>query len=161
MSAGDFVLVMTPSRPIRTSCENVGTVFPLCCGRKFSPRMRAIFDSSLCAQTTSARAHQAERCTAIPETSKKLRTHSKGQNYALGFDSERLTRLCGTGVPFRPLFAPIPSCNVPGVKILPTARAQKSPDALLHGQTTPDKTQSIEKFYQRVKSDSQLAEEKL
>src|SRR5204863_6884221 len=34
----------------------------------------------------SARAHQAERCTAIPETSKKLRTHSKRQNDALGFD---------------------------------------------------------------------------
>src|SRR5713101_5210177 len=29
ISAGDFVLAMTSSRPIRTSCENVGTVFPL------------------------------------------------------------------------------------------------------------------------------------
>src|SRR5205823_8622792 len=28
-SAGDFVLLMTASRPMRTSCENVGTVFPL------------------------------------------------------------------------------------------------------------------------------------
>src|SRR4029077_7980773 len=28
-NAGDFVLVRIPSRPIRTSCENVGTVFPL------------------------------------------------------------------------------------------------------------------------------------
>src|SRR5260370_5730490 len=27
--AGDFVLMRIPSRPIRTSCENVGTVFPL------------------------------------------------------------------------------------------------------------------------------------
>src|SRR5579859_7751826 len=82
---------------------------------------------SLSAQNNSARAHQAERCTAIPETSKKLRTHSKREKYAPGFDSERLTRLCGTGVPFRPLFAPNPSCNVPGVKILPTARVKKPP----------------------------------
>src|SRR5206468_6365899 len=28
-NAGDFVFVRIPSRPIRTSCENVGTVFPL------------------------------------------------------------------------------------------------------------------------------------
>src|SRR5215470_10973341 len=29
INAGDFVLLMTSSRPMRTSCENVGTVFPL------------------------------------------------------------------------------------------------------------------------------------
>src|ERR1700739_105010 len=29
INAGDFVLLMMPSRPMRTSCENVGTVFPL------------------------------------------------------------------------------------------------------------------------------------
>jgi len=43
------------------------------------------------------------------ETSKKLRTHSKRENYAPGFESERLTRLFGAGAPFRPLFCPIPS----------------------------------------------------
>ena len=43
------------------------------------------------------------------ETSKKLRTHSKRENYAPGFDSERLTRLFGAGAPFRPLFCPNPS----------------------------------------------------
>src|SRR5258708_36740544 len=52
---------------------------------------------------------------------KKLRTHSRRQKSASGFDSERLTRLCGAGAPFRPLFCPIPSCYVPGPKIfLPT-----------------------------------------
>src|SRR5215470_19477876 len=103
------------------------------CGHKFSPRMHARFDSSRIARADKrARAHNAERRTAIPETSKKLRTHSKKQTYTLGFDSERLTRLCGTGVPFRPLFAPIPSCIVPGVKTLPTARAEP-PARLLPG----------------------------
>src|SRR6267143_177035 len=52
-------------------------------------------------------------------TSKKLRTHSKRENYSLGFSSERLTRLCGAGAPFRPLFCPIPSYFVPGPKIFP------------------------------------------
>src|SRR5207253_6790040 len=28
-NAGDFVLLVTASRPMRTNCENVGTVFPL------------------------------------------------------------------------------------------------------------------------------------
>src|ERR1700751_4818833 len=28
INAGDFVLLITSSRPMRTSCENVGTVFP-------------------------------------------------------------------------------------------------------------------------------------
>src|SRR6267143_3439041 len=52
-------------------------------------------------------------------TSKKLRTHSKKKNNSLGFSSERLTRLCGAGAPFRPLFRPIPSYFVPGPKIFP------------------------------------------
>src|SRR6516164_9800057 len=137
INAGDFVLVRTPSRPILTNCENVGTVFPLYCGHKFSPRLRASLDSSRRARRKiRARAHYAERRTAIPETSKKLRTHPKRENYSLGFDSERLTRLCGTGVPFRPLFSSIPSCTVPEEKILPTTRAIP-PARLLPGRNYP------------------------
>src|SRR5258706_13585082 len=34
-NAGDFVLVRIPSRPNRTSCENVGTVFPLLARPRF------------------------------------------------------------------------------------------------------------------------------
>ena len=131
------------------------------CGHKFGPRMRARFDSSRITRKTTAREHTKLKGVLRFRRPARNSAHSKRQTYSLGFDSERLTRLCGTGVPFRPLFAPIPSCNVPGVKILPTTRAKTSPDALLHGQTTPDKTESIEKFYERVKSDSQLAEEKL
>src|SRR5262245_61850199 len=121
--------------------------------------MRAFRQLSHCARKQKRESrHHAERRTAIPETSKKLRTHSKRQNYSLGFDSERLTRLCGTGVPFRPLFAPIPSCNVPGVKILPTTRAEP-PTRLLLGQTTPNESQSIGYKFRCVKSDSQQPEE--
>src|SRR5215467_10310511 len=67
-SAGDFVLERIPSRPILTSCANVGTVFPRLAGRQ-DPRVRAAFVRSRppCAQTTLADAHYAERCTANPE----------------------------------------------------------------------------------------------
>jgi hypothetical protein len=111
------------------------------------------------AEKSTREQNYAERRTAIPETSKKLRTHPKRQNYSLGFDSERLTRLCGTGVPFRPLFSSIPSCIVPEEKILPTARAKNPRRAYYQGKTTPDKTQSIGEKNQCVKSDSQQAEE--
>src|SRR5580658_5686282 len=76
-------------------------------------------------------------------TSKKLRTHSKRQNSSLGFSSERLTRLCGTGVPFRPLFNPIPSYFVPGPKIIPfqpTQPLQQLSGRPRQGRNTPDKT---------------------
>ena len=42
------------------------------------------------------------------------------QNYSSGFSSERLTRLCGAGAPFRPLFCPVPSYIVPEQKIFPS-----------------------------------------
>jgi len=52
---------------------------------------------------------------------KKLRTHSKRQNYALGFDSERLTRLCGQASHSGRSSLPIRLAML-GEKILPTAR---------------------------------------
>src|SRR5262245_23953913 len=43
-SAGDFVFVRIPSRPILTSCANVGTVFPrLACPKTEGTRLRARF----------------------------------------------------------------------------------------------------------------------
>jgi hypothetical protein len=81
-SAGDFVLTMTFSRPMRTSCENVGTVLPSFARKNFCPSTRSPTNARKCvalagAQTNCARAHSsAERSTANPETtSKKLRTH--------------------------------------------------------------------------------------
>src|SRR6266567_477378 len=68
-NAGDFVLVRIPSRPNRTSCENVGTVFPLLARPRFqdsylqTPRLKSrtrkcahkFSRRSLRAQTTAAR----------------------------------------------------------------------------------------------------------
>src|SRR5262245_1181393 len=57
IKAGDFVLLMTASRPIRTSCENVGTVFPLYLRTQLRVRGCARFDSSRIARANkSARA---------------------------------------------------------------------------------------------------------
>src|SRR5215813_8842063 len=55
---------------------------------------------SPCAQTTLANAHYAERFTANPETSKNSARTPRGRTTLLASESERLTRLCGTGVPY-------------------------------------------------------------
>src|SRR5215510_6682659 len=131
-NAGDFVFVRIPSRPILTSCANVGTVFPRMArlSRSGIPSRRHPEDSlrprveserprleqapkrktrkcahvshrrSPCAQTTLANAHYAERFTANPETSKNSARTPRGRTTLLASESERLTRLCGTGVPY-------------------------------------------------------------
>src|ERR1700687_176121 len=69
-SAGDFVFTRTFSRPIRTNCENVGTVVPLPCAAAQRPAVaRRIFRGSRKARRQKcARAQSsAERSTANPE----------------------------------------------------------------------------------------------
>src|SRR5690349_16075624 len=121
INAGDFVLLITSSRPIRTSCENVGTVFPLF--RPHRGQTLARKTSRALAGRADKNARELAQMLKGPRirrtTSKKLRTHSKRQSRSLGNSSERLTRLCGAGAPFRPLFCPIPSYLVPGPKIFP------------------------------------------
>src|SRR5215470_3188739 len=103
--AGDLVLTWTASRPIRTNCENVGTVFssslaaaqrPSTGAQNFS---RRILQRYLRRGSRKAHAHicaradnLAERSTANPEKPPaRLRTHSRRENYSSGIDSERLT----------------------------------------------------------------------
>jgi len=76
------------------------------------------------------------------ETSKKLRTHSKRENYAPGFESERLTRLFGAGAPFRPLFCPIPSILFRDrrIPIKPAILNLLGGWLLLLGENTPEQT---------------------
>src|SRR5258707_10627013 len=119
ISAGDLVFVVIPSLPIRTSCENVGTVVPLFPWAL--AHLQRVASKPHIARTNCTHSRHARRLKreSTPtgskvycesgETSKKLRTHSKRENYAPGFESERLTRLFGAGAPFRPLFCPIPS----------------------------------------------------
>src|SRR5579859_449621 len=80
INAGDFVLLITSSRPIRTSCENVGTVFPLfrphrgqTLARKASRALAGRADKSARELAQMLKGLLRIRRT----TSKKLRTHSK------------------------------------------------------------------------------------
>jgi len=77
---------------------------------------------SLCAQTTLASAHYAERFTANPERPARtphalqeaeIRSWLPNRRGLLGF--------AGLASHIRPLLASIPSCSVPEAKILPTA----------------------------------------
>ena len=77
--------------------------------------------------------------------------------FAPGFDSERLTRLCGTGVPFRPLFCPIPSCNVPGLKNSFQPRPRYTCGRPRRERNSPDKQRSIRKKTCSVKLSSKRA----
>jgi len=61
INAGDFVLTRTCSRPIRTSCENVGTVYSLNGAHNFRGSRKA--RTQKCARAQS----NAERSTANPE----------------------------------------------------------------------------------------------
>ena len=74
--------------------------------------------------------------------------------FAPGFDSERLTRLCGTGVPFRPLFCPIPPCNVPGPKNSFQLRPLPTRGRPRRERNYPDKQRSIRKKTCSVKLSS-------
>src|SRR3974390_1661616 len=76
ISAGDLVFETIPSLPIRTSCENVGTVFPRFVSSKKAEQFRPLQNPARrhVAKTLAeraaknARAHkQAQRCTANPE----------------------------------------------------------------------------------------------
>src|SRR5215472_5970514 len=72
INAGDFVLLMTSSRPIRTSCENVGTVVPLFARIAPALELGSHAHFSRCSRKRAdkyAREHakSAERSTANPE----------------------------------------------------------------------------------------------
>src|SRR6266404_8204228 len=160
INAGDFVLTWTFSRPMRTNCENVGTVFLFYATARRSTPSRAEISVpghrkiATRRRGSRRRAHKTarERTARLKgllrirrkTPSKKLRTHSRRQKSASGFDSERLTRLCGAGAPFRPLFCPIPSYFVPGPKIfLPTTQGKKLPDKQRSIRKTPESVKSV------------------
>ena len=119
--------------------------------------VRTIFRGSRKARTQKcARTHcYAERSTANPEIpARNSVRNSKRRTFTPGFDSERLTRLCGTGVPFRPLFGPIPSCNVPGLKNSFQLRPRDTCGRPHRDSNYPDKQRSIRKKTCSVKLSS-------
>src|SRR5215471_5608689 len=127
INAGDFVLLLMPSRPIRTSCENVGTVFPLLPNQRFGSHAHNFSTRFACAQTNRASAqHHAERCTANPERPARNSARTpRGRTPLLASLWRGLLGLAGLASHIRPLFSPNPSFFVLGAKILPTASGRQ------------------------------------
>ena len=149
INAGDFVLARMFSRPMRTSCENVGTVLPQQTwpsSRQLSARLRngpfrlqpvndqflgwprsgrktrTTFFALSAPRHTQARKRVKFRKGLRANPEEPARSSAPLQKVGLHFWSrlEWLTRLCGAGAPFRPLFRSIPSCLVPEPKIFPS-----------------------------------------
>src|SRR5579863_10114465 len=167
--AGDLVLEIIPSRPMRTSCENVGTVFLVFpwadCVSKFSKKFEseiALYyaqtnvqgSRSLRRQIRESTHNDSERCTANPvdqqETPHALQEAEFSSWYRTG---EAYSAFRG----WRPIPAALPSHSVvlvPGPKnSLPTtASPEEQSGAQQQGRNTPDKREIIEKVSRSVKS---------
>src|SRR4029077_17845913 len=80
INAGDLVFTWTASRPMRTSCENVGTVFPLVRVRpKFVSLARTLIRGSRMRAHKIAREH-----TAVLKGLLRIRRYNQqGTPYAL------------------------------------------------------------------------------
>ena len=138
-SAGDFVLIRTFSRPLRTNCANVGT---------------ALSQSSLTLHYIPHRT--GTRCGAFgfanrkgqyrPRRTVKILPPYPNRGCLQLATEERLTRFCGAGAPFRPLslFA----------KLLPLANSENLPRLTSSGQKFPDEFASIWKSLGSVKYES-------
>src|SRR5437762_3543725 len=74
INAGDFVLLITSSRPIRTSCENVGTVFPL-----FRPHGGQTFARKTSRALAGRTDHTAREPTLSPKGQMRI-VRSSGKN---------------------------------------------------------------------------------
>src|SRR5215813_12350154 len=169
INAGDLVLTRTASRPMRTSCENVGTVpsfFPRASRAPLSRRvktrscLRAQFHERLSpgAHTIAReRTHHAERSTANPELQPARTPH------ALQEAEPRSWLTFGEAYSalrdWRPIPAALPSHSVlqcSGTEDFPsnrTAAADKTATAPNStGRTTPNKQVSIRKTTCSVKS---------
>lgn len=148
MSAGDLVLTKTCSLPIRTSCENVGTVVPLFHSAADSAaKFRAKFPTALAKRITkNARAHSnAERSTANPE--------KQARNSA---DTPR-RKNCTSEFPLGEAYSafrgwrPIPAALL-SHSIVHCSGTEDIPFQLHWDRTTPNKQQSISRKVQTVKS---------
>ena len=155
INAGDFVLLITSSRPIRTSCENVGTVFPL-----FRPHSgQTLYAQNFVALARRADNTARERALLLKGLLRIRRYNQQETPYALQeieqfswFQfGEAYSALRGR----RPIPAALPSHSVllvPGPKIiLPTQRFQNIRNRPTQVSNIPDKQQSIRKTACSVK----------
>src|SRR5215472_7084578 len=167
ISAGDLVLETIPSLPIRTSCENVGTVFPRFVIFSGGPSQKAAATNPHARRqmavtlawraAKNARAHeQAQRCTANPERPARNSARTpRGRTTLLVMNRRGSLGFSGlaphsgrSSVPFHRTrsgteeFPSTPAIQLPSTRWL-----------LLLGENTPEQTVSIEKANRSVKSD--------
>src|SRR5260370_28004362 len=149
ISAGDFVFIRTASRPILTSCENVGTVVPLSRAKIFAALARR-------AQNDARAQSSAERSTANPEVQPARNSVRTPRGRAVLLVSVRRGLLGFAGlaphsgrssVPFRP------ACSGTEDDTLPTQLLQNFRSPPLRLVTIPDKQRSIRKITRSAKSD--------
>src|SRR5215467_11574496 len=153
-NAGDFVLLMTSSRPMRTSCENVGTVFPL-----FGHTAAKLLRAPSRALAGRADKNARERSYLLKGLLRIRRYNQQETPYALQEVEliswyqfgEAYSALRGR----RPIPAALPShsvLRVPGPKIiLPTQRFQNNRNRPTQVSNIPDKQKSIGKLTCSVK----------
>src|SRR5579859_4255326 len=85
--------------------------------------MRARFDSSRLARKTTAREHtKLKGELRIRRPARNSARTPRGRTTLLASIWRGLLGFAGLASHIRPLLTPNPSCNVPGVKILPTTR---------------------------------------
>src|SRR5947207_10505389 len=130
--AGDFVLLRMPSRPIRTSCENVGTAFPL-----FRPHSgQTLYAQNFVALARRTDKTARERALLLKGLLRIRRYNQQETPYALQevrpFSRFQFGEAYSALRGWRPIPAALPSHSVllvPGPKIiLPTQRLQKLPE---------------------------------
>src|SRR4029077_18034825 len=169
INAGDFVLTWTFSRPIRTNCENVGTVSLFYATARRSTPSRAENFCPPASQTRDAkgaapakRAHKncarahskAERSTANPEKNPQQETPYAFQKAEIRFwlrFGEAHSALRG----WRPIPAALPSHSVflcSGTEDIPSNYSTAFAAPHLHTTNYPDKQRSIRKRTCPVKS---------
>jgi len=154
-NAGDFVLLMTASRPMRTSCENVGTVFPLFSATPRPNSCANLRGSRLARRQKNARAcASAERSTANPEEQPARNSVRTPRGRAILLVSVRRGLLGFAGqaphsgrssVPFRL------ACSGTEDNTLPTQRLQNIRNRPTQVSNIPDKQRSIRKTACSVK----------
>ena len=155
-NAGDFVLLITASRPMRTSCENVGTVVLFLCGHTAAALSAQNFEA------LARRAHKnaRERTKVLKGLLRIRRNNQQETPYALQeaelFSWSRLGEAYSALRGWRPIPAALLSHSVlqcSGTEDISLPTNEPNPTWLaLSGKTSPDKQRSIRKKTCSVKS---------
>src|SRR5947207_13256218 len=144
INAGDFVLVVTPSRPILTSCENVGTVFPLCLRTQIQPANARAFPQLSLRAHKKAREHtKLKGVLRFRRPARNSARTPRGRTTLLASIRRGLLGFAGQASHSGRSSLPIRLAMFREKRSFQLHASKTPPDALLLGTTTPNETQSI------------------